>query len=259
MNELTEAQLVNHNLIEAFIPFGLSEQISPYGKYYFIKTGGRDTLFNAIFLPEISDPNTIEDLNQQFRKDNLPFCWWIDISKVAPEILQYFEQTPGYGPLYKGAGMYLDLDKHEEQRFHLDTKIKIRIINGQKELEEWVRTLAPSFEFTEDAQNLYLRSLPPLITKDEFIPIGAYYEDKLVGTASIFIKDGVAGFYDDTTMEAYRHHGICTALYHFRIQLLRQLGLQQAVVQTSPMATSLAKKVGFQQVVDYRVYDWIGS
>ncbi|NRB11471.1 MAG: GNAT family N-acetyltransferase [Rickettsiaceae bacterium] len=97
--------------------------------------------------------------------------------------------------------------------------------------------------------------LPQHIKTGDFIAVGAYYNGQLVATASIVIDDdGIAGFYNDSTLEQYRNKGIATKLYHYRLKLIKNMGIKQAIVQTSPMATSLAKKVGFTQVTNYKIY-----
>lgn len=83
---------------------------------------------------------------------------------------------------------------------------------------------------------------------------GAYIDNKLIGTASIFIYNNVAGFYDDLTLEKFRKQGVISALYNTKIEYLIKRHIKTIVIQTSPEATNLAKNIGFKEYLNYKMY-----
>ncbi len=222
--------------------------------YYFLNSRVENFFFNLVCTPHLSDASHIDNINQEFKSQRLPFCWWIDEDQVPLEVIKYF-QNADYVFFGKVGGMFLDLKNYKSTFPPLDSKIRIAPITNSNAFKEWASVLATSFDFTENTQNLYLKNLSRFLGQiDTFIPIGAYYEDILIATASLYIKDGVGGFYSEATLEPYKTENVCLALYHFRAQLLKDRGIQKAVIQSNPTAIPLAKKIGFQPVINYSIY-----
>ncbi|WP_355456700.1 GNAT family N-acetyltransferase [Rickettsia helvetica] len=131
----------------------------------------------------------------------------------------------------------------------------IRIITGIEEYKEWIRVLIRSFGFSDDVYNIYFDNLSKFIGDNKvFVPLTAYEENKIVATASIIFANGIAGFYHDSTMPEYRNRGLASDLYIARFKILKEMGIDKVIIQTSPMATSLAEKLGFKKYTNYKIY-----
>lgn len=249
-----DSSIINKNLIKFYGLFGMTHISSTNNNYYYLNTGVQAALFNLICLPEIGDISAITQINKPFLEQNIPFGWWIEENKLTDEILNIFKPAQ-YKFLGDVPGMVLNLDSYEAP---LETKlpnIEIKQIKDLDSFRKWSSVLAKSFDFDKDTEELYVETLPRYIKTGDFIAIGAYYNDELVATASIFIDDDrIAGFYNASTLEQYRNKGIATMLHHYRLKTVKNMGIKQVIVQTSPMATSLAKKVGFKQVTNYKIY-----
>ncbi|ARD86994.1 acetyltransferase [Rickettsia bellii] len=55
-------------------------------------------------------------------------------------------------------------------------------------------------------------------------------------------------------MPEYRNRGISSSLYKARFKILKEMGVDKAVIQTSPMSTNLAQKLGFKKYTNYKIY-----
>lgn len=245
------AEIVDQNLIGAFEYFGLHKKQIETTKYYLIHTGCNHPLWNMIILPNKVDISQMDRMEEVFRLNNLPFGWWIDKKNLSIEMLNRF-QNGKYTDCGDIPGMVYEIQNYQEQPFVIQN---IKIISEINEFKKWIQVLAQNFEFGDDVCNLYLNKLSRFIGDNKiFIPLAVYEGNKIIATSSIIFVNGVAGFYDDATMPEYRNRGIASSLYQARFKILKKLGVDKAVIQTSSMATNLAQKLGFQKVVSYRMF-----
>ncbi|AFC71164.1 GNAT family N-acetyltransferase [Rickettsia australis] len=148
-------------------------------------------------------------------------------------------------------GIVYELKDYHEQI--IDNK-NIKIITEIEEYKKWIQVLMGSFGFSDDVYNLYFDKLSKFIGDNKtFIPLAAYEESKIVATASIIFANGVAGFYNGSTMSEYKNRGLASDLYRARFKILIEMGIDKAIIQISPMATSLAKKLGFKKYTNYKI------
>ncbi|ABV75112.1 Predicted acetyltransferase [Rickettsia akari str. Hartford] len=49
-------------------------------------------------------------------------------------------------------------------------------------------------------------------------------------------------------MSEYRNRGLASDLHRARFKILKEIGIDNAIIQTSPMATSLAKKIRLREI-----------
>ncbi|BBJ31374.1 hypothetical protein RAS_04830 [Rickettsia asiatica] len=201
-----------------------------------------------------------------------------DVPGMVYELKDYSKQNmdnknrhlskPAYREEFKGdtsprtaayTNVHEDLSTGSMYKLPLEAKFgkmsNIRIITGIEEYKEWIRVLIRSFGFSDDVYNIYFDNLSKFIGDNKvFIPLTAYEENKIVATASIIFANGIAGFYHDSTMPEYRNRGLASDLYIARSKILKEMGIDKVIIQTSPMATSLAEKLGFKKYTNYKIY-----
>lgn len=245
------ADLVNQSLIGTFRYFGLQERQIDGINYYLIHTGCNHPLWNMIVLPDKVNVAQMDRMEEGFKLKSLPFAWWVDENNLSSEMLERF-QNGKYADFGDVPGMVYELKDYHEQI--IDNK-NIKIITEIEEYTKWVQVLAQGFGFSDDVCNIYIDKLSKFIGDNKiFIPLAVYEENKIVATASITFANGIAGFYNGSTMPEYRNRGLASNLYKARFNILKEMGIDKAIIQTSPMATSLAKKLGFKKYTNYKIY-----
>jgi hypothetical protein len=251
---LEDTGLVDQNLIGMYKYFGIKKIKVQSANYYLLNTRCRDALWNMICLPDKLDYGVISNIENVFKKQKVPFSWWVDEKKISNDMRNLF-QNKEYADFGCVPGMILNLADYPSKSVPSIGNIYIKPITNIKEYDCWIQVLAECFGFSNDVCNLYMDKLSSTLGKDNtFIPFGAYDGEKIVATASIIFVDGIAGFYNDSTLPQYRNSGIATTLYHTRAKMLKKLGVQKAVIQTSPMATNIARQFGFRIVTNYKIY-----
>lgn len=254
---LEDAKLVDKNLVGMFQYFGMQKTNIDGISYYLLNTKCKNALWNMICLPDAADILTINNMESTFKLQNVPFSWWIDKNKVSDNMISHFENS-GYICFGDVPGMIIDLTNYQDKPTNINRDIHIKPITSIKDFVDWTKVLAKCFEFSDDVCDLYVDKLSSFLGKNNvFIPLAAYNGTKIVSTASIVFVDGVAGFYNDATLPEYRSRGIATTLYQVRAKMLKDLGIQKAVIQTSPMATTIAKRFGFTVVTNYKIYSMV--
>ena len=73
-------------------------------------------------------------------------------------------------------------------------------------------------------------------------------DNRPVGACSMFLDDGVAGFYDVGVLEQERSKGIGSAMMAHALRSAREQGATQAVLLASGMGCGMYRRVGFREV-----------
>ncbi|GFY55685.1 acetyltransferase family protein [Trichonephila inaurata madagascariensis] len=138
-------------------------------------------------------------MEEIFKLKSLPFVWWFEEDNLSSEMLERF-QNGKYVDFGDVPGMAYNLKDYHEQT--IDSK-NIKIITEIEEYKKWVQVLAQGFGFSDDVFDIYINKLSKFIRYNKtFIPLAAYEENKMVATASIVFANGIAGFYNGSTMLA---------------------------------------------------------
>lgn len=77
-----------------------------------------------------------------------------------------------------------------------------------------------------------------------------------VSTASLFLTGGVAGIYFVSTLPGVRRRGIGAAITRHTMLEARNLGCTIAVLGSSPMGYSVYRRLGFEDVFSYQMFEW---
>ncbi|MCC8370469.1 MAG: GNAT family N-acetyltransferase [Rickettsia endosymbiont of Stiretrus anchorago] len=247
---LDNAKLIDQSLIGTFQYFGLQEKQIDEAKYYLIHTECNHPLWNMIVLPDIVTADQMNKMEEIFKMQKLPFAWWVDEKNLSSEMLKHFKNG-NYTSFGNVPGMVFELKNYHDQ---LDNQ-EVKVITEVEEFKKWIQALAQGFGFSNDVCDVYFNKLSKYIGNSKtFIPLAAYDGDKIIATASIIFANGIAGFYNGSTLPEYRNRGISSSLYKARFKILKEMGIDKAVIQTSPMSTNLAQKLDFKKYTNYKIY-----
>ncbi|HJD56211.1 MAG TPA: GNAT family N-acetyltransferase [Rickettsia endosymbiont of Pyrocoelia pectoralis] len=247
-----DAELINKNLIGIYRYFDIQKTQIAGANYYLLNTGYNYFLLNMIVLPNSVSSEAINEMEQVFKSQNLPFAWWVEEKNLSKHMINHFESRD-YNYIDDVSGMIFELNSYQEKSFDIGD-IVIKPINSLEEFKKWIDVLIICFG-DEEINSLYINKLSEFLGNDNiFIPLAAYDDNKIVATSSIIFADNIAGFCNDATLPEYRNRRIASSLYHARFKILKKMQVPKVVIHTSSMTTSLAQKLGFQKVVNYKIY-----
>ena len=84
-------------------------------------------------------------------------------------------------------------------------------------------------------------------------------EGKPVATSLLYLRGGVAGIYNVTTLLGARHQGIGSALTVAPLLQAQTLGYRIGISQSSPMGLHLYCLLGFREYCTFQAYFWQGA
>lgn len=180
------------------------------------------------------------------------FCWWVT-DFVQPQNLAEFLEQQGFqkGSAFKG--MIYDLTLKILTPHHVDDII-IQSLSHPDQLDEWYKIIQVSFGIDDLSTKFCVKLFKNLFSDSRFKHY--YVEDngKMVATASLFIENGVSGFYNLAVLPEYRHNKIATALKYHRLKISQQMGSKAAVIQSSEQGRALDENIGFKPLLDFIPY-----
>lgn len=77
-----------------------------------------------------------------------------------------------------------------------------------------------------------------------------------VSTATLFLTASVAGIYFVSTSPQHRRRGFGTAITRHAMREAQALGCTVAVLGSSPMGYSVYRRLGFDEIFRYRLFEW---
>jgi GNAT superfamily N-acetyltransferase len=139
--------------------------------------------------------------------------------------------------------------------------LTVEQVSDDETLEQWCHSLAVGFEwpdFMEDAWLDLYRSVG-LGMQSPFRHYLGRLEGNPVATSSLFLGVGIAGIYDVVTLQEARRQGIGSAITLAPLREARALGYRVGVLQSSEMAFSVYRKVGFREYCKISLYVWVSE
>lgn len=208
--------------------------------------------FNSILSTTIKNnlKESIQLIKQEFQ--DKPRCWWVtpfvEPSHLAEELIKN-EFTAGD----EFAGMIYDLSllPSSPLKNHPAT---IKKIDQIEDLTEWMSVLAICFQFSKEVETALLHTFQKLFHDTDLVHYGAYLDNKLVATASLFLQKPICGFYNLGVLPEYRQQKIALLLKWYRLKMAKELGYECATLQSSKAGVDLDKSIGFQEKMKFIPY-----
>lgn len=235
---------------------------------FFATTCGMENIEGCTYtLPDADFPLFNSILNTEHTKDKMPivikkmkqiyqhkkqFCWWLT-DFVKPQELAYVLADEGFQRGSPFTGMIYDLSRPITQPDYI-TDIQIQTVTCQDQFDEWIKPLQVSFEIDDRSSAFCANALKTLLNDIRFKHFYVESNGQIVGVASLFIENGISGFYNLGVLPEYRHQKIATALKCFRLKISQDLGAKGAILQSSEMGKDLDQRLGFKPVFDFVPY-----
>ncbi len=218
----------------------------------FIDSGLSCDTFNIIYIdqPNLQKEELVEVLDYYKSKD-LDYCVWINKENLSATTRSIFNDL-NIEEQASEVGMVVEFEDYQfvENVNHLN----IRLVNDAESLTTYARVIAENW--TPADQNVisyYIKTAEHYLDPNNKIQLLIYYhEGTPVSCVELFpTDDKTIGFYGFATLEAYRGKGIGTTLLTFALNIAKEMGYKNAILQGTEDGLNIYKKFGFK---DYTTY-----
>lgn len=216
-----------------------------------------NVVLRAHFEPEEIEAR-VEEALSSFGSPRLPLTWWIG---PATQTLQLGEVLEAHDLVHAidAPGMAMDLRELPAET-PTPARFTITPVTGPQGIEQWVQAFVACSQFDEQA-------MQPLLMIHRHLGLGQatswqyrYYvgslDSKPVATSLLFLHDEVAGIYHVATLPEHRGQGIGTAMTSVPLREAFGEGYRLGVLESSLMAVSLYRRLGFHQYCTLSAYVW---
>lgn len=127
------------------------------------------------------------------------------------------------------------------------TDVEIRLANPA-ELDLWVLTVAQGFAENYPVTHELLNVMKLFSLRPNVLCYLARIDNRIVGGATLGLRDRIAGFFGASTLPEYRKRGVQTALLHARLKRAAESGCALAMSLAQPGSRSQRNitRFGFQ-------------
>jgi len=202
--------------------------------YVCVNTNIKAPLFNPVFLKPAADKFPVVP-------GGSIHSFWYDSKrnkKIAQTDVKSFEPLIEKIPV-----MSIRLDRVFEQKNPPKNIIITKVENG-RDLSEWITPVQVAFELDTTAALRYRTCLEN--ASDKMVHFIARKQGHVVGAASLYLHDEMAGFYNLAVLPEHRQLGIGTALHYVRLGEAQRRGYTHATLQATPKASKLDASLGFE-------------
>ena len=182
------------------------------------------------------------------RLAGVPWLWWAGADSrpgLAEDLLERGAVTIGAVPV-----MAIELDQVTNETG--PAELVISELKDPAELPEWIGAYRSSFGLTEGQVDDVLR-LEKARRTNQVIRFAGRIDGRMVGTALLFVRHGVAGVYQVATVEGFRRCGIGTRMTAAALRAGRERGLRIGTLVAGSMGASMHRRMGFTQVAGYQL------
>ena len=228
-------------------------------EFFRYSTGIPFFLFNAVIESHIPSEVVIQKIKENitfFEKRQVPFLWVIGPSS-SPKNMGELLIKNGFA-LDKQPGMAYNLKILDAEREALN-KVEIIKVENVETLKAWNDVVLTGFALPKDLlSDFFYKAFSFKLLNDTPSASGflAYYEGNPVASSLVCYEAGVAGIYNVTTLEGARGKGIGTAITLAPLIEAKKLGYEIAILQSSEMALSMYKQMGFKEYCQIEWYVW---
>lgn len=170
-------------------------------------------------------------------------------AQTSPTLLQYIRER--YQLVREWAGMCLSFaDNAVEPKREI---LEVRRVSSNRELDTWTHLMNTTFygRGSKTAPDLFHR----LARDPSVILFVGYYEGNAVATSMGYLREGVIGVYNITTLEQYRGKGLGGAVTQAILDEGRRCGCRGAILHARPAASGLYASLGFNTIAPISIFD----
>jgi len=245
---------VEDGLVECFRSFSAlpNAVIDERDDVLAVRTGLPLTFLNGVartsFGPDAED--RIRETVAWFRDRGTPFRWWLTPSVQPPDLIRKLAAN-GLRHFYFATGMAADISDGGPIRDVSGLEI-IRVAD-QSTLSTWIDVFAEGFSMPDKAKTVWRDVYSRLDTWRHFLGI---LDGKPIATTSLCLGGAIGGIFHVVTLPEARGRGVGAAITAAALRDAASAGCRVAALQSSEMAVSVYRSIGFEVCCELELYDW---
>lgn len=177
----------------------------------------------------------------------VPWSWWVgpdSAAGVADSLADLGAARLGAMPI-----MAVELDRVVAGEG--PAGLMIETVEGVGAITEWVRVYSPSFGVGAELEDDIVRIEAG---RAGAVRVIARLGGEAVGAALMLDAHGVAGVYVVATVEGHRRKGVGAAVTAAALRAGQERGLRVGTLQASGMGAPVYRRMGFQTVAEYQMF-----
>lgn len=226
----------------------------------YVDCGKRSDTFNTVFgTPAL--PEDITRITQYYRQRNTPAAWWF--SEPTTTIAALLESA-GWRHEENDVGIYLSLTA-PISACPKSVLSHVGKCDSPTRFRDFGQVLSTIFEPGNSVEAENIRAIYQVAGEhcarldDHLIQLVGYLGKVPVSTATLYLKDDVAGIFDIATPDAFRRRGFGSEMFHFALQLAQQKKAKICVLQASPDGLNIYQNSGFKSCGNFEVWNLFDS
>jgi len=209
----------------------------------------------ALNLAYLKAPPKIEDLEgieAFFRERGNPYTIWIPDNGNGhpPNLIEL-----GLNHAMSLPAMVADLDD-VIMDLRPPSGCSLRFVNHESDMDAFATAAFNGYELPEDTHQKFsdfMRNLDPSLQPNNLLVVALKGEEPIASGLMFRGKHDV-GLYWISVAPSHRKNGLGSWLAQELLRIGREEGYRQAVLQSSPVAASLYRRLGFRGVGNFQVY-----
>ncbi len=217
-----------------------------------------DAAFNMVVRADVrrdAAEEAVRAVRAAAEERGVPVAWLVGPSSRPRDLGAHLLRN-GFVHDGDAVGMAVGLDGIGQPAPH--PGVRIEEIADNEALRAWCGTVAAGFAlapFTVAPLHEMLASLSPS-PRSAFRAFLASDAGEPIAVASLYLAAGVAGIYNVATLPAARRRGIGTHLTDATLRAARSAGYRVAVLQATPEAIGVYRRLGFRPYCRLQSYGW---
>ncbi|MEX0447702.1 GNAT family N-acetyltransferase [Xenorhabdus sp. SGI246] len=222
----------------------------------YVDCGKRSDTFNTVFgTPAL--PEDITRITQYYRQRNTPAAWWF--AEPTTAVAALLEQA-GWRHEENDVGMYLPLIAPISV-CPKSVLSRIEQCDSPACFRDFGQVLSAIFEPGNFVEAENIRAIYQIAGEhstrldEHLIQLVGYLGEVPVSTATLYLKDDVAGIFDIATPNAFRRRGFGSEMFHRALQIAQQKKAKICVLQASPDGLNIYQNSGFKNCGNFEVWN----
>lgn len=224
-------------------------------------TGSMHPMLNVVFAshwaPELAPEQVrdrIEATLAPFREQQLPMLWCLWPSSQPSDLGAHLQES-GLFLASSLPGMARDLAQPLPAIPSIDG-LQIELVRDDEMWDQWLTTCSTGFEFSEQDQSVLRPVFRQLGYTEPIFQYLGRLNGEAVATASLLLRNGVAGIYNVATLPQARRKGIGGALTLAALHYAQQQGCSRAILLASASGYPVYEQLGFRETCMVPQYVW---
>ena len=224
--------------------------------FSYANTGLSCDTFNIIHVTDgkLLNLDALTGAIEKYRKNGLEFCLWAHEYNLTPDLEKQLADL-NLSQNGEEVGMRLILDNYE--KIASPKQEKILAVNSEERLQSFSQVLAANWT-PPDANVIkyYHKTRNAYLTGNHNIQLLLFHEgENALATCELFpTDDDTVGIYGLATLEDARGQGIGSALMTYCLNLAKDTGYKNVVLQATEDGLGIYEKLGFKAFGKYFEY-----